>query len=346
MSYIGRGLDAISNVEKLDNITFDGSATYALEKSSVAYTPSGANNILISIDGVVQQGNFSVSTTNIVFDWSPTSSNTCDWILHFGTGVLNIPADGSVSAAKMAANSVDSDAYVDGSIDLAHMSSESVDEDNLHISNAGSNDQFLQKQSGNAGGLTWASAGFDVSSITGATALGATPADTDEFVLSDAGVLKRVDYSYIKGGDNTPSFLAVSNAVQTGFSLSTFTKVTLQTEVYDTDSAFATSRFTVPSGKDGKYLITFSGALQSGSDYDEARLAVYKNGAIVESIESRNRTASNYLKGGSSQRYSGAGILDLSAADYIELYGLLGGAGTPQFNDDCMSLSATRLIGV
>ncbi len=159
MSYIGRGVDNISNVEKLDNITFDGGTTYALEKSSVAYTPSGANNILISIDGVVQQGNFSVSTTNIVFDWSPTSSNTCDWILHIGVGVLNVPADGSIVAAKMAANSVDSDSYVDGSIDLAHMSSESVDEDNLHISNAGSNDQFLQKQSGNAGGLTWAAAG-------------------------------------------------------------------------------------------------------------------------------------------------------------------------------------------
>ena len=36
MSYIGRDVDNISNVEKLDNITFDGSATYALEKSSVA----------------------------------------------------------------------------------------------------------------------------------------------------------------------------------------------------------------------------------------------------------------------------------------------------------------------
>ena len=50
---------------------------------------------------------------------------------------------------------VDSVHYVDGSIDLVHMSSESVDEDNLHISNAGSNGQFLAKQSGNAGGLTW-----------------------------------------------------------------------------------------------------------------------------------------------------------------------------------------------
>ena len=34
--------------------------------------------------------------------------------------------------------------------------------------------------------------------ISGQTALGAEPADTDEFLVSDAGVLKRIDYSYIK----------------------------------------------------------------------------------------------------------------------------------------------------
>jgi len=34
--------------------------------------------------------------------------------------------------------------------------------------------------------------------ITGQTALGATPADTDELLISDAGTLKRVDYSYLK----------------------------------------------------------------------------------------------------------------------------------------------------
>jgi hypothetical protein len=36
--------------------------------------------------------------------------------------------------------------------------------------------------------------------ITGHTALGATPADTDELLVSDAGTLKRVDFSYLKGG--------------------------------------------------------------------------------------------------------------------------------------------------
>ena len=36
--------------------------------------------------------------------------------------------------------------------------------------------------------------------ISGTTALTAEPADTDEFLVSDAGTLKRIDYSLIKGG--------------------------------------------------------------------------------------------------------------------------------------------------
>ena len=44
------------------------------------------------------------------------------------TGVASI-ADGSISLAKMAVNSIDSDQYVDGSIDLVHMSANSIDSD-------------------------------------------------------------------------------------------------------------------------------------------------------------------------------------------------------------------------
>ena len=39
--------------------------------------------------------------------------------------------------------------------------------------------------------------------ISGTTALTSEPADTDEFLVSDAGVLKRIDYSLIKGGGIT-----------------------------------------------------------------------------------------------------------------------------------------------
>ena len=72
--------------------------------------------------------------------------------------LAHLAAD-SVDGSKIADDAINSEHYTDASIDLAHMSSESVDEDNLHISNSGSNGEFLSKQSGDAGGLTWASAG-------------------------------------------------------------------------------------------------------------------------------------------------------------------------------------------
>jgi hypothetical protein len=50
----------------------------------------------------------------------------------------------------------------------------------------------------NANGVTAAKLNNDI--VSGLTALGATPADTDEFLVSDAGTIKRVDYSHIKGG--------------------------------------------------------------------------------------------------------------------------------------------------
>ena len=103
MSYIGRGTESISNVEVLDNLTFNGSASYTLQKSSVNFVPSSANNLLISISGVVQQGNFSVSGSTITFDTTVASSDTCDWILHYGTGLITIPADGTVSLDKLSA---------------------------------------------------------------------------------------------------------------------------------------------------------------------------------------------------------------------------------------------------
>ena len=100
MSYLGRGLEQVDNISKLDNITFNGGTTYALTKDSAAFTPISSNAILISIDGVIQQGNFSVSGTNIVFNFSPTSSNTCDFIKHYGTGVAFTPADSSITKDK------------------------------------------------------------------------------------------------------------------------------------------------------------------------------------------------------------------------------------------------------
>ena len=72
--------------------------------------------------------------------------------------------DGSIDHVHLSNDCIDGDNIQDdsinsehiaaGAVDLEHMSSESVDEDNLHISNAGSNGQYLQKSAGSPG-LTW-----------------------------------------------------------------------------------------------------------------------------------------------------------------------------------------------
>jgi len=57
--------------------------------------------------------------------------------------------------------------------------------------------------------------------ISGQTALTAEPDDTDEFLVSDAGTIKRIDYSLIKGGGITEAdqwrITASSNANTTGY---------------------------------------------------------------------------------------------------------------------------------
>jgi len=58
---------------------------------------------------------------------------------------------------------------------------------------------------------------LDITAITGQTALAASPADTDEFLINDGGVLKRLDASYVGGGAMT--FLDGSSSTSTAADL-------------------------------------------------------------------------------------------------------------------------------
>ena len=149
-----------ANTAKVTNATHTGEVT-------------GATALTIA-DNVVDEANLKVSNTptNGYF-LSAQSGNTggLTWA-EVDTTIANDSIDsqhyaaGSIDHEHLSADCVDGDNIQDdvinsehiaaGAIDLEHLSSESVDEDNLYISNAGSNGQFLQKQSGNNGGLTWA----------------------------------------------------------------------------------------------------------------------------------------------------------------------------------------------
>jgi len=73
--------------DTLDNIALSSSkTTYNLTKGDFAFEPLSANNIICSINGKVQNGNFSVIGSTIAFtDTTFSSSDKMDYILHIRT---------------------------------------------------------------------------------------------------------------------------------------------------------------------------------------------------------------------------------------------------------------------
>ena len=70
-------------------------------------------------------------------------------------------------------------------------------------------------------------------------------------------------------------------------------------------------RFTVPSGKDGKYLIHLKLRVNDGTDTDGARASIFKNGSEVSISSGRVEFFDTYEV---------TALLDLVATDYIEAY--------------------------
>ena len=157
MPYIGTDIN-YGNLAKQTG-TGDGADTTPI--AALTYTVPSSESILVFLDGVCQvpSTDFTATGTTLTFTTAP-ANGVAILVMFLGRSLdIGTPADNTVTNAKMANNAIDSAELVAGSVDLAHMSSQSVDEDNLHISNAGSNGDFLSKQSGDAGGLTWAAAG-------------------------------------------------------------------------------------------------------------------------------------------------------------------------------------------
>ena len=122
------------------------------------------------------------------------------------------------------------------------------------------------------------------------------------------------------GATNTPSFSAYIDSSDQAIPHDTYTKIIFNSEDHDTDSAYdvSTGRFTVPSGKGGRYIIGFMGS------YDEvgsnavtySTFTWYKNGSQKNSYHTADY---------SSVSRRGASVCDvivdtMSAGDYFEVY--------------------------
>jgi hypothetical protein len=177
--------------------------------------------------------------------------------------------------------------------------------------------------------------------ISAQTALGATPADTDELLVSDAGVLKRVDYSHLKSSGGTESFyVSKTGSADQTLTNQTYTKMTFDSEGVDAGSNFASDKFTVPSA--GKY---FFEAQVKGQSSTDAKLqifvtAIYKNGTMV--VRNHNELTTGYEKMISKNVSI---ILDLAASDYIEVYCYLGQASSTTLTVAGDGYGATHFLG-
>ena len=134
MAYIGRGIENLVNTQKLDAITpstATGAGPYNLTKDSVAFVPASAEQMIISINGVIQYGNFTVNSSTVTFDAALTDSDVCDFIYQMGTGLLTTPVDGSVNTAQLANDAVTTNKIINDAVTTDKIVNDAITNDKI-----------------------------------------------------------------------------------------------------------------------------------------------------------------------------------------------------------------------
>ena len=159
---------------------------------------------------------------------------------------------------------------------------------------------------------------LDATALTGNAALAEAPSDTDEFLFSDGGTLKRIDYSYIKGELNRPAFKAYLGSNQS-ISGGGNTVAALDTSEYILGSgvSFGSNKFTFSTA--GKYFFNYNFRISSSEGdgfyvspkfywYDASSTTTYEVGI------------NEYRQGGSGALSLGhSTIIDIAASDEVSL---------------------------
>jgi len=158
MAYIGNSPALKYASFEVQHFTTSATTSYVL-----SYSVANENEIALFVNNVRQQPGgsyaYTAAGTTLTLSAATTTSDTM-YAVFIGKAVQTvIPPAGSVAASQLATDAVTTVKILDTAVTGAKLNDDS---------------------------------------ISAQTALGAEPADTDEFLVSDAGVLKRVDYSYIK----------------------------------------------------------------------------------------------------------------------------------------------------
>ncbi len=117
------------------------------------------------------------------------------------------------------------------------------------------------------------------------------------------------------GGVNTPSFEAILTSDTSTLSNDTDTKITFDTETYDSDGTYDTSNGRFTPGVAGKYLIYGKMEFEDTNvgSTDEHMVKIFKNGSqasVYFNYPNTTRSLITYHE-----------VFDMNTTDYIEVYG-------------------------
>tara|TARA_R100001594_G_scaffold31317_1_gene58337 strand:+ start:337 stop:1221 length:885 start_codon:yes stop_codon:yes gene_type:complete len=185
MAYLG-------NIPARSFISFERQV-FTIVNSQTAYTLSHSvtneNDIRLVVNNVVQEPGsgkaYTASGTTLTLSAALTNGTDEMYCVFLGRAVGTVdPPAGSVSTSQLASDAVTEAKIADGAVESEHL--------NNNV-------------------------------ISGQTELAAEPADTDEFLVSDAGTIKRIDYSLIKGGGKILQHVTATSGTGTATTATGFT---------------------------------------------------------------------------------------------------------------------------
>jgi hypothetical protein len=204
----------------------------------------------------------------------------------------------------------------------------------------GTTGQVLKKNTNTDMDFVWAadSAGMtNPMTTTGDTIYSSSGSTPARLGIGSAGQVLTVasgvpSWATPAGGSSTFVGCAVFTTSNQSIPNSAYTAINFNSEAIDTDAFHSTStntsRITIPSGKAGKYLVTFH-VMYDPAVTGSRSINVYKNGATLMGSGEVEGSAGSYVYN------SGSFIAELAVADYLEfmIYQTSGGALTVYCRD-------------